>query len=118
MLQPDSRQRLIIFITVGLIFFATLAEAEAQIQREAAFGGTGEDVLFSTVATSDGGLLLGGHSSSDVSGNKTSPSFGNRDYWLVKLDSNWNQLWDKTFGGTGDDILSVIQPTADGGYLL
>ena len=118
MLQPDSRQRLISFIAGGLILFATLAEAAAQMQREAAFGGTGEDVLFCTVHTSDAGLLLGGHSSSDVSGNKTSPGFGNRDYWLVKLDANWNQLWDKTFGGTGDDILSVIQPTVDGGYLL
>jgi hypothetical protein len=116
MLQPDSRQRLINFVTVGLIFFATLAEAAAQIQ--AVFGGTNEDVLFCTVHTSDGGLLLGGHSSSDVSGNKTSFCFGNRDYWLVKLDTNWNPLWDKSFGGTNDDILNVVQPTADGGYLL
>lgn len=118
MLQPDSLRKLINFIALALISFAALTKAEAQIQRQAAFGGTGEDALFSAVGTSDGGLLLGGHSSSEVSGNKTSPSQGNRDYWLVRLDANWNPLWDKTFGGTSNDILSVVQPAADGGYLL
>ena len=112
------RSRLIILITVTLVVITTPARAAAQIEKQAAFGGTNEDVLFCTVATSDGGLLLGGHSNSGISGNKTSPWFGNRDYWLVRLDANWNQLWDKTFGGTGDDILSLIQPATNGCFLL
>jgi hypothetical protein len=105
-------------MTVALVLLATVARAPAQIQRQAGFGGTNEDVLFCTVATSDGGLLLGGHSSSGVSGNKTSACQGSRDYWLVRLDASWNQLWDKSFGGTGDDIVSAIQPTTNGCFLL
>src|SRR5436190_14043222 len=118
MLQHDTSRKLIFFITVTVVVLAALARTGAQIQRQAAFGGTNEDVLFCTVGTSDGGLLLGGHSNSGISGNKTSPCYGNRDYWLVRLDANWNQLWDKSFGGTGDDILRLIQPTTNVCFVL
>jgi hypothetical protein len=90
------------------------------------FGGSGGDgdvggnflPYASIVPTGDGGFLIGGPSRSGVSGNKTSPNYGDYDYWLVKTDANGNKLWDRSFGGNNRDVLTTITPTPDGGFLL
>ena len=43
---------------------------------------------------------------------------GDSDYWIVKLDSIGNKMWDKTFGGTGLDYARSIRQTSDGGYIV
>jgi hypothetical protein len=83
-----------------------------------ACGGSQDDYLTSVVATSDGGYLLGGWSSSGAGGNKTSSSFGDRDYWVVKVDGAGNKQWDRAFGGGSVDWLTSVVVTSDGGFLL
>ena len=90
-------------------------------QWDKSFGGDGHDPYFYVIQpVSDGGYLLGGTSESGATGNKTSAGFGGRDFWLVRVDANGTKLWDKTFGGTGSDIISLsgVVPTSDGGYIL
>ncbi len=70
------------------------------------------------MATSNGGLLLGGGSASGVSGNKASAGYGNFDYWMVRVDADGNKLWDQNFGGHGDDYLYGLIPTTNGAYIL
>lgn len=86
------------------------------------YGGDGLDFLFSIVPTKGGEYLLGGSSSSGISGDKTQPHWGvgedPYDYWIVKIDSNGNKLWDKRYGGNESEILASMLPTSDGGYLL
>lgn len=81
-------------------------------------GGNSNDHLVSAKETTDGGYILGGYSSSGISGEKTQNSRGGDDYWIVKLDSNRNIVWDKTYGGTGTDRVTCIIETEDGGYLI
>ncbi len=87
-------------------------------QWDKTIGGNGYDWLSSVVPTADGGYLLAGYSDSGKSGNKTQNSKGVYDYWIVKLDKNGKQRWDKTLGGKGYDNLMAAIATADGGYLL
>ena len=68
--------------------------------------------------TADGGYIMGGWSDSPVSGNKTAMNYGGADYWVIKMDALGNKQWEHSFGGTGDDILSCLEQTADGGYVL
>ena len=87
------------------------------------FGGTSNDELFSLQQTSDGGYILGGWSTSRISGNKTQDNWDtifpiSSDFWIVKIDSGGNKQWDKDFGGTGEDKLFSLQQTSDGGYIL
>ena len=85
------------------------------------FGSSSEDVLFSLQQTSDGGFILGGYSTNSgggPSGNKTAPSYGNFDFWLVRTDGDGNKVWDRSFGGTGLDQMRVVRQTTDGGFIL
>ncbi|QMU31046.1 T9SS type A sorting domain-containing protein [Adhaeribacter radiodurans] len=82
------------------------------------FGGTNLDQLTAMVATSDDGYLLGGFSTSGVTGNKSQANKGKKDYWLVKTNKQGQKVWDKAFGSSGSDSLTSIIATPDDGYLL
>lgn len=80
-------------------------------------GGTGGDLLYTAVKTANG-YLLGGESESNSGFDKTENSRGGSDYWMVAIDSNGTILWDKTFGGSDDDILLELAKISDTGYVL
>lgn len=93
-------------------------DTNGDILWQKTYGGSADDYLFSIQQTTDGGFIIGGSSSSDISGDKTENSRGNYDYWILKLDSNGNIEWQKTYGGDSLDDLNSIVETSDGGYLL
>ena len=68
---------------------------------ETSFGGSGLDDPFWMVQSSDGGYLIGGWSDSPPGGNKTSPNYGDRDAWLVKLEPEKHQLAADQLAGDG-----------------
>jgi hypothetical protein len=82
------------------------------------YGGSMGDGLGSMISTLDGGYLLSGFSASDISGEKSESVRGIGDFWLVKIDSVGNKLWDKIYGGGNGEASSSIISTSDGGYLL
>ncbi|HEX5151937.1 MAG TPA: choice-of-anchor tandem repeat GloVer-containing protein [Parafilimonas sp.] len=93
-------------------------DADGNKQWDKTFGGYTHDWLFSLQQTADSGYILGGLSGSGIGGDKTQPSQGDFDYWVVKIDAGGNKQWDKTFGSGGYDQLSFLQQTTDGGYIL
>ncbi len=88
------------------------------IQWQKTIGGSDNDYLTDLQQTSDGGYILGGHSSSNISGDKNENGIGCFDYWLVKLDSGGNLRWQKTIMGDLQQSIHLLQMAADGGYLL
>lgn len=68
--------------------------------------------------TADGGFMLAGYSLSGLNGDKSQPSRGGNDFWIVKTDGNGIKQWDKRFGGSLNDYLNSIQQTRDGGFIL
>ncbi|MBK8847532.1 MAG: fibronectin type III domain-containing protein [Bacteroidetes bacterium] len=78
------------------------------------FGGSKGDEGFRIDPNPDGGYTIGATSESndlDVSANK-----GYSDYWLFKIDSSLNVVWQKNFGGGSWDHLNDIVKMKDGGY--
>jgi len=73
------------------------------------FGGSGEEYFFSFQEISDGYILTGG---------TESYSAGNWDLWLMKTDNYGNEIWNKTYGGTGLDAGYSIQQTSDDGFII
>jgi len=73
------------------------------------FGGTANDLAYSVQQTSDGGFI--------IAGENQSISAGGNDVYLIKTDSAGNAIWEKTFGGTANDLAFSVQQTSDGGYI-
>jgi hypothetical protein len=91
------------------------------IEWQNTIGGTGADDLLALNITDDGGYILGGHSSSPVSGDKTLAPYGpsgNADYWILKLTASGVIEWQKVYGGNNVDVCYSANQTADGGYIL
>ncbi|MBA3647783.1 MAG: T9SS type A sorting domain-containing protein [Chitinophagales bacterium] len=68
-------------------YWIVKTDANGVKQWDARFGGNNADGLWSLQQTTDGGYILGGTSSSGISGDKTQSSQGFDDYWIVKTDA-------------------------------
>jgi hypothetical protein len=82
------------------------------------FGTTGDDAIWSSAATYDGGFLIAAFTESGINGNKSESSRGDRDYWILKIDATGTLIWDKTFGGASADNLFAVKQTPDSGFVL
>ncbi len=111
-------KKLFLLTFLFTIFLCEAQQKIAVIEWDRTIGGSGDDYLYSVKPTSDGSYLFAGSSSSVISGNKTVSNFGSTDYWIVKLNSFGNIEWQKTIGGSGANILSSIDNTSDGGFIL
>ena len=93
-------------------------DASGNKQWDKTYGGNGSDEPSQIVISSDGQYVIGGHSDSSPSGDKSESSKGFRDYWILKIDNGGGKIWDKTFGGSGNDDSSWLLTTPDNGYLI
>ncbi len=87
-------------------------------QWDKRLGGIGDDELQSVEVTSNGDFFILGNSSSGISGDKTQPTWGLNDFWIVKTDSHGTKLLDKDFGGTNNEELFHMFHASDNGYLF
>ena len=102
----------------GSDYWVLRLDASGNKVWDQSFGGSDLEHLASMALSEDGGCLLGGTSYSRIGGNKTSPGFGNGDYWVVRVGSDGTKLWEKSFGTTNTDVLGFVLPTSGNGYLL
>lgn len=82
------------------------------------FGGTRHDYQMSAISTREGGFLLAGTSWSNQSGGKIENNVGGSDVWLIRLDENGEELWQKTLGTKSNDEASSIVQTIDEGFFV
>ena len=78
-------------------------------------GGLNDDFFTSVDETSDGGYVLTGFAFSSNSGTLSGiTNNGNGDYWVIKLSTTGNTIWQKLLGGTNSDIAESIDAFNDG----
>jgi hypothetical protein len=82
-----------------------------------AYGGSSQEFPTSAEKTSDGGYIFAGSTNSS-DGDITQSNYGGWDFWVVKTDQNGNKIWQKSYGGTGQESNLKIKQTSDGGYFL
>lgn len=103
-------------ITLLLVSFQSLIAQD--ILWEKSYGGKHAEYLFDVTPTPDYGFILAGSSLSKKTGTKTEENRGDLDYWVWKMDEKGEFDWQKSFGGSGQDMLKCILLTNDGGFLL
>lgn len=91
-------------------------DANHEVLWNKTFGGSDDDRARDVIELADGSFLVTGFSRSS-DGNITNNN-GNYDFWVIKLSSTGNLIWEKNFGFSGSDQSYVIQKTNDGGFLL
>ncbi len=74
------------------------------------FGGTNIDVAYAVEETNDGGYIIAGYT-------RSYGTEAGRNLWLFRTDNMGNLIWNKTFGGDGDDEAAAVKQTNDGGFI-
>ncbi len=83
---------------------------DGDIQWQKTYGGIGNERAKSIQRTKDRGYIVAGYTSSFGA--------GEYDLWIIKLNSNGNIQWQKTYGGSSYDLGNSIQQTNDDGYIV
>ena len=76
---------------------------------EAVRGGSETDIAQRAVHVPGGGWRVAGYT--------TSQGAGGTDGWLIRVTETLSPVWDRTYGGKGDDVLLDVARTADGGFV-
>lgn len=99
-------------------YWAIRLNENLELDWQQAFGGTQEELLTEAMSTLDGGFILGGHSNSQNTGDKTDTCRGLRDYWLVKVGSEGQIIWQRTIGGDQDEYFDGMAQLPNGALLV
>jgi len=114
--QILKMQKKIFLLSVILVAGIHTGFSQPSIQWQHSYGGSGEDIAFAIQQTVDGGYVFTGRCSSadgDITGNQ-----GWEDCWVVKTDDLGNIQWQKSLGGSGNDLAFSIQQCTDGGFIV
>ncbi|MFZ8804522.1 MAG: MopE-related protein, partial [Candidatus Calescibacterium sp.] len=95
----------------GLDIYVLKLDSGGNVQWTKTIGGSGDDVAYSIIQSSDGGYVVAGYTSSFGAG-------WDWDIYVVKLDSEGDVVWTKTIGGSSYDVATSIIQSSDGGYVV
>ncbi|HKS37849.1 MAG TPA: hypothetical protein VJW76_11705 [Verrucomicrobiae bacterium] len=105
-------------LTNGIDFYLARLDPAGNALWERLYGGHDYDNAYDVEAISDGGFILAGLSRSGAGGDKSTPNYGGSDYWIVRVDSQGNKLWDASFGGSLNDLPRAVLQRSDGSVLV
>ena len=83
---------------------------EGELDWSNTFGGSQNDNGLSVISTNDAGFA--------ITGMTRSLGDSNGDVWLIKVNSNGEMEWERTYGGDDTEYGRTIQQTVDGGYII
>ena len=88
----------------------TKLDIDGYITWQKTYGGSESDTASAIQQTIDSGFIIAG----------STQSFGEGGYdiWILKLDTDGNVIWQKSYGGSEFDTATAIQETMDGGYIV
>ncbi len=112
-------------LTFLLVSFFSFSQIPS-IKWQKSLGGTSEDAPYGDtsiqdikktpiVVNNDGYIIA---TSSYSNNGNVSGNHGNADFWIVRLDTTRNIMWQKSFGGTWNESANEVQHTLDGNYIV
>ncbi len=107
------------FITTGCVWSKGAGRGDVRVAKlnkrgdlvwDKTFGGSENDEAYSIIQTNDGGYAIAGFTVLEDT--------GDRDIWVIKLDKEGNQIWNRTLGGTSEDWANSIIQDKNGNYMV
>lgn len=99
-------------------FWLLKLNPQGDIEWQKTIGSDFTDSLSDMLITPENEILIGGTSGEGISGDKTVDSNGLSDFWILKLNSVGEILWQKSIGGNDQETLHKMSITSTGNYLL
>lgn len=96
-------------------FYIVKTDMQGEVDWEVTFGGNDFDFPDAVIETYDNGILVGGSTRS--TDGDVSNSIGSSDFWIIKINSNGELMWEKTYGGDRYENLRSMTKNKDG-YIL
>lgn len=97
-------------------FWVVKLNENGEIEWKKNYGGSSNEGGYSACVTNDGNYIIAGSSESSLP--EILDNHGYNDFWVLKIDINGNEIWQKNYGGSNHDYLKKIKKTSDGGYIL
>jgi predicted secreted protein len=94
----------------GLDIWVIKTDASGLIEWNKYYGSSEDEHGGQVQQTPDGGYA--------IIGDMSNPENGDQDLWLIKTNSLGDITWNRTYGGTNDELGFDLQLTEDGGFLL
>jgi hypothetical protein len=85
-------------------------DAAGQVAWSQIWDHVGGDFLEDIQKTTDGGYIVAGYT--------YSIGAGDRDFYLIKTDSQGDSSWARTYGGESSDYCYIVEQTDDDGYIM
>lgn len=102
----------------GYDYHIIKVDQQGQKLWEKYFSGNQNDYLNVSLATKEGSFLLAGTSYSTKALDKKDRSYGGSDMWIIKLDENGQEQWQKTIGTKQNEEAVAAVQTTDLGYII
>lgn len=97
-------------------FWILKISADGDLIWEKNFGGSEVDEPRGITTTNDGNFIIVGDTRS--SDKDATTNNGGADLWMLKISTDGNLIWQKTFGGTNFDVARSISKTLDNGFII
>ena len=126
MTHSHNTSGMLILISVIFTLFLISCDAESITQppdkpdeqeSENTYGGSSDDLGKTIISTEDGGFLIVGTTTSS-DGLFSGIDRGNRDVFALKLNSDGNQQWVNTYGGSNSDWAMDVIEDSQGNFVI
>ncbi|WP_299521497.1 hypothetical protein [Winogradskyella sp.] len=97
-------------------YWALKLDSSGDLEWSRYFGGNFTDTPEGVVQTDDNGFIIAGGSDSDDT--DISSNIGTYDFWVIRISSTGDLVWEKSFGGTQIDEARAIVQTDDGNFIV
>jgi hypothetical protein len=97
-------------------FWVAKVDLSANLIWEKCYGGVNIDIGNSVCSTDDGNFLIAGSTESQFP--YILNNHGLSDFLLIKIDPKGNEIWQKTYGGSGNESCKSIKKCSNGDYIL
>ncbi len=100
-----------------MLFFDAIRSRENSAIDDKSVSQADEDGL-AIASISDGGFIIAGTLETTTGVATGNRGNGGKDLWLIRLDASGKILWNKNYGGSGDEVPSAVLTTPEGGFVI